>query len=118
MYIKKKYPELKLYNDYKLVSTTVRAFYDAFILKDAEYLRSNNFKKLYAKFKSLIKTNGSSILSLMDEEEKMNTCTLAYNIDYFKKLVAYDRDLHNAIRNKKSLKVINNDFNVSLKVDI
>jgi len=118
MYIKKKYPELKLYNDYKLVSTTVRAFYDAFILKDAEYLRSNNFKKLYAKFKSLIKTNGSSILSLMDDEEKMNTCTLAYNIDYFKKLVAYDRDLHNAIRNKKSLKVINNDFNVSLKVDI
>ncbi|SEW45007.1 glycosyltransferase [[Clostridium] fimetarium] len=118
MYIHKKYPELKIYNDYKLVSTTVRAFYDAFILKDAEYLRSDNFKKLYDKFKSLMKKEGPSILSLMDEEEKMNTCTLAYNIEYFKRLVVYDRNLHDAIKNKRSLKVLNNDFNVSLKVDI
>ena len=118
IYINKKYPELKLYNDYKLVSTTVRAFYDAFILKDAEFLRSSNFKKLYNKFKLLMKNNGTSILSLMDEEEKMNTCTLAYDIEYFQRLVIYDRSLHNAIKSKKSLKVINTDFNVSLKVDI
>jgi len=118
LYINKKYPELKIYNDYKLVGTTVRAFYDAINLKDADFLKSTNFKKLYDKFKSLMKNEGSLILSLMDDEEKMNTCTLAYNIEYFKKLVSYDRNLHNAIKHKKSLKVINNDFNVSLKVDI
>ena len=118
LYINKKYPNLKLYNDYNLVNSTVQAFYDAINLKDAEFLRSSNFKKLYDKFKSLIKNEGSLILSLMDDEAKMKTCTLAYNIDYFKKLVIYDRDLHNAIKHKKSLKVINNEFNVSLKVDI
>jgi len=118
LYIDKKYPNLKLYNDYNLVVSTVQAFYDAINLKDAEFLRSSNFKKLYTKFKSLIKKEGSSLLSLMDDESKMKTCTLAYNIDYFKKLVIYDQNLHNAIKNKKSLKIIKNDFNVSLKVDI
>ena len=118
LYINKKYPNLKLYNDYNLVNSTVQAFYDAINLKDADFLKSSNFKKLYTKFKSLIKNEGSSILSLMDEESKMKTCTLAYNIDYFKKLVIYDQNLHNAIKNKKSLKIIKNDFNVSLKVDI
>jgi len=118
LYIDKKYPNLKLYNDYNLVVSTVQAFYDAINLKDAEFLRSSNFKKLYTKFKSLIKNEGSSLLSLMDDESKMKTCTLAYNIDYFKKLVIYDQNLHNAIKNKKSLKIIKNDFNVSLKVDI
>jgi glycosyltransferase involved in cell wall biosynthesis len=92
-YIDKKYKELKKYNDYYITKTLITAYTDAYHLKNnsEEFLKIlNNF---FNKVKNIFKNNEEDIITLFNDEQKMQLDMLLKDKKVFYKLLEEKNDV-------------------------
>ena len=92
-YIDKKYKELKKYNDFYITKTLITAYTDAYHLKNnsEEFLKIlNNF---FNKVKDIFKNNEEDIMSLFNNEQKIQLDMLLKDKKLFYNLLEEKNDV-------------------------
>lgn len=86
-YIDQKYEELRKYNVYYITKTLLTAFTDAFYLKDNSEDFLNVLNNFFDKVKEIFKNNEADVITLFNEEQKMQLYVLLNNKELFYKLL-------------------------------
>ena len=92
-YIDKKYKELKKYNDYYITKTLITAFTDAYYLKNNSEEFLNILNIFFNKVKNIFKNNEEDIITLFNNEQKIQLDMLLKDKKLFYKLLEENNDV-------------------------